>query len=120
MGSLLGCGETSITKFKIPLYKDLLQVDEIMVLISVDTSYHIQGIRSSVYALVIMHHGKVSFIIIVNSDGHLVRELEDIRVPGHGEGALFKIKSLEIHGIILRSQDSALEVSHEDNSYCQY
>ena len=90
-----------------------------MVLLTVDTSCHIQVLCIDVYALISMHHGKVSCLIIVNGDSHLVRELENGLVTGHGEGALWFLKSLELHEIILRAQDSALDFSHEEVSAFQ-
>ena len=62
-------------KFKIPLHKDLLQLGEVMVILIGDTSCHGQGLRSAVYAIVSMHHGKVHCLLIFNGDMHLVREL---------------------------------------------
>ena len=61
----------------------------------------------------------MDFLFIVNGDGHLVRELEDILVPGHRKGALWIIKYLEIHEMIIMDQQSTLEVRHEETSYFQ-
>ena len=41
-------------------------------------------------------------------------EFEDRLLPGHSEGSVWIIKSLELYEMILRSQQSALEVRHED------
>ena len=62
-------------KFKIPLNKDLIQLSEVLVLLSGDTSCHIQGLRSAVYDFVSIQHEKVSFMLIVTVDRHLVRDL---------------------------------------------
>ena len=85
----LDCGETSIPKFKIPLQKELLYMGAVLVILIGDRSFHRQGIRSDVYALVIIKNGKVSCLLIANGDMHLVRELENRCIPGHGEGSLF-------------------------------
>ena len=74
-------------KFKIPLQKELLQVGEIMVIITGDTLCHGQVICSALYALVIMQHQNVSCLFIVNGDNNMIREIEDRIVPGHREGA---------------------------------
>ena len=63
-----------------------------------------------------MHHGKVSFLLIVNGDRHLVRDFEDRIVPGHGEVDVWIIKYLDLYEIIMRAQESALESSNEDTS----
>ena len=63
-----------------------------------------------------MHHGKLSFLLIVNGYRHLVREFEDRLVPGHGEGDVWLPKYLNLYLIITRAQDSALESSNEDTS----
>ena len=87
---------------------------EVLVLLTGDTSCNSQGLlRSTVYSLVGMHNEKVGCMIVVNGDRHLVRNIEDRIVLGHGEGAFWILKSLEIHEIILRAQESALEVRHE-------
>ena len=71
----LDCGKTSITKFKIKLQKELLQVGEVLLLLAGDISCHNQGPLSDIYDLVHMQHGKVSCLIKVNGDMHLVRDL---------------------------------------------
>ena len=108
--------------FKILLQKEILQVGEVMVLLTGDTPCHIQGLRSAVYDLVIMLHGngKVRFLIIVNDDMHLFIDLEYRLVPVLGEVALCLLKSLGLHEMILRDQESELEVRHEDTSTFQY
>ena len=63
-----------------------------------------------------MHHGKVIFLLIVNDDRHLIREFEDRLVPGHSEGDVWLLKYLDLHEIITRDQESALECSNEDTS----
>ena len=63
-------------KFKIPLQKEILQVGEFLVLLTGDTSCHIQGLQSTVYALVIIHYGKVSCLLVVDGNRHLGIELE--------------------------------------------
>ena len=88
---------------------------EVMVIITGDTYCNSQVILRGLYALVIIQHGKVSFMLIVNSDKHLVRDIEDRILPGHGEGALCILKYLELHEMILRDQESTLEVGHEEN-----
>ena len=103
-------------KFKIPLQKDILHVGKFLVLLTGELSCHIQGLHSTVYALVIMQHGKVSCILIVNGDRHLVRELEDRLVPDQGEVSFWTINSLDLHEMILRDQESALEARHEETS----
>ena len=45
----------------------------VLVLLTGDTSYHSQGLLSDVYALLSMQKGKVSFILILYDDRHLVR-----------------------------------------------
>ena len=55
-------------KFKMPLRKDLLQVSEIMVLLTGDTSFHGQGLCSALYALLSMQHSKLGCVFIVNFD----------------------------------------------------
>ena len=57
----------------------------------------------------------MSYLLIVNGDRNLVRELEDRLVPGHGEGDFLIINSLELHEMILRDKESALEFRHEYN-----
>ena len=109
----MDCGETSIPKSKMPLQKELLQVGEVLVLLTDDTSCHGQGICIYVYSIVIMHHGKVGCMLIVNGNMHLVRDIEDRIVPGTGEGALWILKSLDTHEMIPRDQNYALEVRHE-------
>ena len=61
-----------------------------------------------------MQHGKVGCLIIFNHDMHLFIELEDRIFPGHCEGYFWLLKYLDHHEIILRDQQSALEVSHEE------
>ena len=89
---------------------------EVLVLLSGDTSCYIQGLRSAVYYLVRMQHGKFIILLIVNVHRHIVRELEDRLVPGHGEVSICILKSLELHEMILRDQESALEARHEETS----
>ena len=91
----------------------------ILVLLIVDTLCHGQVLCSSVYSIVIVYHGKVSCLFIVNGDRHLVRDIEDILVSGHSEGVLCILKYLDLHGMILSYQQSELEVRHEDTSYFQ-
>ena len=102
-------------KFKIALQKNLIQVDDILVLIIGDTLYHGQVLCSPVYTLVSIQYGKVSGLFIVNRYSHLVRDIEKILVPGHSELDFFNIKPLKIHAIILRYQQSTLEFRHEEN-----
>ena len=83
-------------KFKITLQKELLQEGEVMVLLTGDTSCHIQGLHSTVYALFSIQHGKVSFLLKVNIDRHLDRDNKEILVPGHSEGDVWILKSLDI------------------------
>ena len=85
---------------------------QVLVLLTGDTSCYIQGLLSAIYALVRMQHGKVTFLLIVIGDRKLVRELEDVLVPGHGEGALWILNYLDIHEMIMMYQESALEVRH--------
>ena len=66
-----------------PIQKELLQVSEVLILFTGETSYHSQVLRSAIYSLVIIHNGKVGFMLIVNGDRHLIKELEDRLVPGH-------------------------------------
>ena len=87
-----------------------------MVILTGDSSCNSQGTQIYFYALVSMQHGEVSCLLILNGDRHLLRDLEDIIVPGHGEGCFWIIKSLELHEMILRIQDSTLEVRHEETS----
>ena len=58
-------------------------------------------------------------MLTVNGDSHFVRYLEDRIFPVHGKGYFWLIKSLDIHKIILRDQQSTLEVRHEDTSAFQ-
>ena len=58
-------------------------------------------------------------MLIVSGDRQLVREIDDRLVPGHGEGDFWILKSLDIHEMIMRAQESTLEVRHEDNSSLQ-
>ena len=60
-----------------------------------------------------MQHRKVICLLIVNGYRYMFRDIEDRLVPGHREGSFWIIKSLGLHEIILRSQESALEVRHE-------
>ena len=60
---------------------------EVLVLLTGEISIHSQGLRIAVYDLVSMKHGKVGFLLIVNGDRHLVRDIEDRFVPGHCEEA---------------------------------
>ena len=59
-------------------------------------------------------------MLTVNGDSHFVRYLEDRIFPVHGKGDFWLIKSLDIHEIILRDQQSTLEVRHEDTSAFHY
>ena len=92
---------------------------EVLVPLAGDKSCNIQGLCSAVYGLLSIHHGKPSCLLIVNGDRCLVRDIEDILVPGHFGGAFFIFKPLELHEIILRYQESALEASHEETSAFQ-
>ena len=76
-----------MTKFKAPLQKEILQVGEVMVLLTSDTSYYSQGLHSAVFTLVRIQHGKVSCMLTVNGDIHLARDLEDRIFLGHDEVA---------------------------------
>ena len=62
-----------MTKFKVALQKELLQVDKVLVILTGDTSFHSQGLHSAINDLVIMQHRKVSCILTVNGDMHLFR-----------------------------------------------
>ena len=64
-----------MAKFIVPLQKDLLQVGEVLFLITGGTSCLIQVILSDVYDLVIMQHGRVVCMRIVNGDRHLVMDI---------------------------------------------
>ena len=75
-------------KFKVPLQKYIIQVGEVLVLLTSHTSYHGQGIYSAVYDIVSIHHGTVGCLFIVIGDRHLSRELEERLVQVHGEGVL--------------------------------
>ena len=92
----------------------------VLVLLTGDTSCHIQGLHSTVYYLVGIQYGKVSCMIIVNGDSQRVRDIEERFFPGHSDGAFWLLKSLEIHKIIMRDQEFSLEVSHEYTSAFQY
>ena len=70
---------------------------EALFLLAGDSSCYGQGLSSAVYSLVSMQHGEVILLLIVNVHRHLVRDLEDRLVPGHGEGSFWILKSLEIH-----------------------
>ena len=89
--------------FKVPLKKESLQVGEVLIILNGDTSCHIKGLHSYVYAILSTQNGKVCCLLIVNDDRHLVRELDDRLVPGHGEGVFWIFKSLELHETILRA-----------------
>ena len=114
--STLYYGKTSIPKFKMPLQKELLRVGDILFLLTGDTLFHVQGLFSYIYDLVSIHNGKVGCLFIFNYDRHLIIELADRLVPGHSEELLLIIKSLGLHEIILRYQQSELEVMCEDTS----
>ena len=58
-------------------------------------------------------------MLIVNDDMHLVRDLEYRLVPVLGEGDLCLLKCLELHEMILKNQESVLEVNIEDTSTFQ-
>ena len=107
--------------FKIIPQNNILQVGEVLVLLTGNTPCHSHGLRSAVYDLVRMLHGngKVSFLLIANDDMHLVRYLDYISVPIIGKGDLCLLKCLELHEMILRNQESVLEVRHEDTSTFQ-
>ena len=100
----LDCGKISMTKFKMPLQKEFLQVGEVLVILTGEKSCHSQGLHSAVYALVSMYYGEVTCLLMVNGDGHLFRELEYRLVPGHVERSVWILKSLELHEIIMRDQ----------------
>ena len=70
---------------------------EVVVLLASDRSCHSQGLHSDIYYLLIIQHGEVSCILIVNVDRHLIRDLEKRLFPCHGEGAFYILKSLELH-----------------------
>ena len=70
-------------KFKMTLQKELLQVGDILILLTGDTYCHGQGLFSSVYAILIMYHGNLGCMFIATGDMHLVRDIENILVPGH-------------------------------------
>ena len=89
---------------------------KVLVVLTGDTSCHGQGLCSAVYSLVSMHHGMVGCIFVVNGDMHLLRELGEIIVPGHGQVNFWLIKYLELHDIILRAKQFELEVRHENTS----
>ena len=55
-------------------------------------------------------------MFIFNGNMNLVRELEDILLPRHSEGAFWIFKYLEFNKIILRYQQYVLEVRHEETS----
>ena len=61
---------------------------EVLVLLYGDKSCNRQGLRSSVYDLVNVHHGKVGCMPTFNGDRHLFIEIEDRLAQGHGEGTL--------------------------------
>ena len=67
--------ETSMTKFKVTLNKELHQVSEVLFILTGNTYCHIQVLCSYVYSLVSMHHVKVGCLLIVNGGMHLVKEL---------------------------------------------
>ena len=48
-----------MNKFKIPLQKDILQVGEILILITGDIPCPIQVLFSSAYSLISIQHGKM-------------------------------------------------------------
>ena len=108
--------------FKIIPQNNILQVGEVLVLLTGDTPCHSHGLRSAVYDLVRMLHGngKVRFLIIVNDDMHLFIDLEYRLVPVLGEVALCLLKSLGIHEMILRDQESELDVRPKDTIAFQY
>ena len=64
-----------MTKFKMPLQKELLRLGETMVFFTGDTPCPEQGLCIDVYAFLRMQHGKVSCLFIVNDGSHLLREL---------------------------------------------
>ena len=71
----LDCGKTSSPKLKILQKKELIQVGEVLIILTGDTYCHIQGLYSALYALRSMQNGKVSCMLILNSDRHLLRDL---------------------------------------------
>ena len=72
-----------MTNFKIPLQKELLQVGDILILLTGDAYCHGQVIFSSVYAILIMYHGNLGCMFIATGYMHLFRDIEIILVPGH-------------------------------------
>ena len=100
----LECEETSMPKFKIPLQKELLQVGEVLVLLTCDTSCHIQGLCSAVYALLRMKYGKVICMLIDNGDKYLFINIENRLIPGHSEGVFRILKYFDIYKMTLRDQ----------------
>ena len=93
-----------MTKFKVALQKELLQVDKFLVILTGDTSFHSQGIHISINDLVSMQHEKVSCILTLNGDMHLFRELDDRLYPCHGEGAFWLLQYLDLHEMIPSAQ----------------
>ena len=61
----------------------------------------------------------MSYLLIVNSDRKMFRELEVRLVPGHSEVAFCIIKLFGIHEIILSDKESPLEFRHEETSAFQ-
>ena len=106
-------------KFKSPLQKEILQVGEVLFILTGDTYCHVQRLISSLYSILSMHHEKLGCLLIVNGDRSLVRDIEDRLVPDHIEGALWIINYLDLHEIILRDQQYALEVIPKDTSVFQ-
>ena len=92
---------------------------EVLVLLTGDKPCHSKVLCSAIYYPVRMKHGNMSSLIIVNGDMNLIRDLEERLVPGQGEGEFWLLKYLELHEMILKTQESELEVRHEDTSAFQ-
>ena len=78
-----------MTKFKNPPQEYLLQVCDILVLLTNDTPCHIQVLCSDLYDILSIRHGNLGCFTIVNGDRNLVRDLEERIVPGHNGGAFW-------------------------------
>ena len=75
-----------------------MKIDEIYI-----SSRHFGEMPGTLPAKVSMHYGKVIFLIVVNGDRHLFRELEDRLILGHGGVDFLIIKDLELHEMILKA-----------------